>query len=460
VRVVVIGAGQVGSTVVEALHQDHQITVVDVDPERLAALSDRFDAATVEGNGASRRTLEEAGIRDAELLTACTSRDETNIISAVFTRRISPGTTTIVRTTDEEYLEVWHERYLDVDLVVSSERETAVAISRTIGVPAARQTDVFAEGQVQIVEFDVEERDGDDASSLPLTEAATKAAARRGTVVGVPLREAALPADSKVATIIRGGKLALPRGGEAIRHGDRIVVIGSPAAAQEWSRLIGSEHGKVDDVVIYGAGHAGLATARLLIEQGIKVRIVEANQAHARRAADRVPEARVYCATGMEADFIERERIGDAEAAVFAMRDDAKNHYAATLAKLYGVPLTIAVVHDSHSVEVFERAGVDVAINPRLITAEEMIRYAHDPRTQQVAMLEGDRYEVLDITVRPESELLGKTFRDLPMTGALIGAIVRDGRAIFPHSSDVLQPGDRVIVFTESARVPTVVKAL
>jgi trk system potassium uptake protein len=460
VRVVVIGAGQVGSTVVEALHHDHDVTVVDVDPGRLGIVGDRFDAATVEGNGASRRALEEAGVRGAELLIACTSRDETNIIAAVFTRRLSPGTTTIVRTTDEEYLEIWHERYLDVDLVVSSERETAIAISQTIGIPAARQTDVFAEGQVQVVEFDVQDQGERAHSDLPLSQAAAQAAARSGTLVGVPLREAALPADSKVATIIREGKIALPRGGEAIRQGDRIVVIGSPAAAQEWGRLLGSEHRKVDDVVIYGAGRAGLATARMLIEEGIDVRIVEAYEKHARRAADLCPKARVYHATGMDADFIERERIGDAEAAVFAMRDDAKNHYAATLAKMYGVPLTIAVVHDSHSVEVFERAGVDVAINPRLITAEEMIRFAHDPRTQQVAMLEGDRYEVLDITVRPESKLLGTPFRELPMTGALIGAIVRDGRAIFPHSNDVLQPGDRVIVFTESARVPTVVKTL
>jgi trk system potassium uptake protein len=277
----------------------------------------------------------------------------------------------------------------------------------------------------------------------------------------VPLRDAPLPADSKVATIIRGDKIALPHGGEMIRPGDRIVVIGSPNAAREWSHLIRGDRGyEVRDVVIYGAGRAGLATARMLIAQGIRIRIVEADESHARRAAEMLPQARVFHATGMDAEFIERERIGEADAAVFAMRDDAKNHYAATLAKMYGVPLTIAVVHDAHSVEVFERAGVDVAINPRLITAEEMIRFAHDPRTQQVAMLEGDRYEVLDIEVKPDSRLLATPFKELPMTGALIGAIVREGVAIFPHGDDVLRPGDRVIVFTESARVPTVVRAL
>jgi len=142
------------------------------------------------------------------------------------------------------------------------------------------------------------------------------------------------------------------------------------------------------------------------------------------------------------------------------MRYDPKNYYAATLAKLHGIELTIAIVHDSVSMEVFERAGVDIAINPRALTAEEIVRFAHDPRTQQVAMLEGDRYEILDITVRDSSALVNTPFRELPMTGSLIGAIVRNGTAIFPRGDDVLLPGDRAILFAESSRVHDVEKAL
>ena len=60
-----------------------------------------------------------------------------------------------MRTSSVEYLEAWREREIDVDFMVSSELETANAISGLIGIPAARQTDVFADGKVQIVEFDV-----------------------------------------------------------------------------------------------------------------------------------------------------------------------------------------------------------------------------------------------------------------------------------------------------------------
>jgi trk system potassium uptake protein len=441
VKIFVIGAGQVGTTIVQALHDEHELIVVDLDADRLEPLAHRYDVATLVGNGASRAVLKEAGLAGCDLLIACTSRDEANLVAAMITKAVSPTTTTIARTTNEEYLDVWREGQLGVDFIVSSEVETAHAISRTIGIPAARQTDVFAEGQVQLVEFDVDAR------------------ADRNTI-GVPLRDARTPRDSRLASIIRGDALILPRGDDTIEPGDRIVVIGSPAAAKEWGEIIAPGVGTISDVVIFGAGRAGTAIARRLLEQRIGVRLIEASRERARAAAEELPNARVFHSTGFDPDFLERERIGETQVAIFAMRDDMKNHYAATLAKVHGVSFTIAVVHDPPAIAVFERAGIDVAINPRQVTAEEIVRFAHDPRTQQVAMLEGDRYEVLDITARPESEYIGKKFKDMPIRGAVIGAIVRDGEALFPHGEDELRVGDRVIVFTESTRVGDVERAL
>jgi trk/ktr system potassium uptake protein len=441
VRIFIIGAGQVGSTIVEALHAEHEITVVDLDGARLTPLAYRFDVATVEANGASRRALAEAGLGRADLVIACTSRDEANLVAGSFARLEAPDATTVIRTSNVEYIDLWREGRLDLDFVVSSELETAHAITRVIGVKAARQTDVFADGEVQVVEFDVEEGGGSG-------------------VLGHPLRDARLPEDSKVASIIRGDAMTLPGGADVIVPGDRIVVIGSPKAAQEWGTLLAPWEKPVEDVVVYGAGQVGSAITRQLIEQGIGVRVVEPDRERARRIAEEQPGARVYNATGLDPDFIERERVGHAQAAIFAMREDAKNHYAATLARVHGIPFTIAIVHDTVSREVYEHSGVDVTVNPRQVTAEEIVRFAHDPRTQQVAMIEGNRFEILDITTKPTSEYVGLRFREMPIRGALIGAIVRNGHAVFPRSDDVLQAGDRVIVFTEASRVPDVERVL
>jgi trk system potassium uptake protein TrkA len=441
VRIFLIGAGQVGSTIVEALHDEHQLTVLDTEASRLQALTGRFDVAVYEGDGTSRKDLADAGVGGADLVIACTSRDEVNLVAGMFARREATGATTVIRTSSVEYVDLWREGQLDVDFVVSEELETSYAISRILGVPAARQTDVFAEGQVQIGEFSVE----DDASV---------------NVVGVPLRDARLPQDSKVAAIIREDETILPGGDDEIRRGDRIVVIGSPSAAKSWSALLWPESGAVRDVVIYGAGRVGSAIARVLISQGLAVRMVEVSGVQARRAAEALPKARIFQATGFDPDFLERERIGQAQAAIFAMRDDAKNQYAASIARVRGIPFTIALAHEAVSVSAFDKAGIDVAINPRAVAAEEIVRFAHDPRTQQVAMIEGNRYEVLDVTTRESSRYIGMAFRDMPVHGSIIGAIVRNGSAIFPHGDDRLQAGDRVIIFTEAANAPWVIEAL
>ena len=169
----------------EALHGEHDVTVLDLDPARLAAISQRFDVATLEANGASRRALADAGVRDADLVLACTSRDEANLVAGTFARLEAPKATTVIRASNVEYIELWRQGQLDVDFVVSSEIETAHAIARVIGVSAAVQTDVFADGQVQLVEYDV-------------TEGAS------AEILGKPLRDAVVPADSRVAAIIRG----------------------------------------------------------------------------------------------------------------------------------------------------------------------------------------------------------------------------------------------------------------
>ena len=440
-RVFVIGAGQVGSTIVEALHEDHEVTVLDTEASRLQALTTRFDVAVHEGDGTSRKDLAAAGVGGADLVIACTSRDEVNLVAGMFARREAEGATTVIRTSSIEYVELWREGQLDVDFVVSSELETAYAISRILGVPAARQTDVFADGQVQVGEFAV------DADASP-------------TVVGVPLRDAPIPKDSKVAAIIRGEETALPGGDDEIREGDRIVVIGSPQAIQTWSGLLWPGGGAVRDVVIYGAGRVGSAIARVLLAQGISVRMVEPSGERARQAAEALPRARIFQASGFDPDFLERERIGHSQAGIFAMRDDAKNQYGASIARVHGIAFTVAIAHESVSVQAFDQAGIDVSINPRAVTAEEIVRFAHDPRTQQVSMIEGNRYEVLDVTTRESSRYIGMSFRDMPVHGSIIGAIVRNGSAIFPHGDDVLQAGDRVIIFTEAANAPWVVEAL
>src|SRR3712207_3702576 len=186
-RIIVLGAGHVARTVVQALHEQHDISVIALDARSLEALADRYDVRTVQGDGTSRRIVVKAGAEHADLLIACSPREEANLVCAILVKRLS-GAKTVLRSTSMELLEAWREGELDVDFMVSPELETANAVAGVVGLPAACRTDVFADGRVQIVEFDVPS----DLTGDPL--------------VGTPLRDAAVPRDSKVACIVQIGR--------------------------------------------------------------------------------------------------------------------------------------------------------------------------------------------------------------------------------------------------------------
>ncbi|MFI8088459.1 Trk system potassium transporter TrkA [Streptomyces sp. NPDC086080] len=430
-RVIVVGAGQVGHTVVKSLAETHECTVIDTDEARLQALSHAYDVRVTRGSGTQRETLLEAGAADADLVLACTSRDEVNLVIAMLARRLSSART-VVRATGMDYLAAWHAGDLDVDLLVSKAFETASAVARVLQVPGARHVDFFAGGEVVVLGVDIHE-------------------AKSPWCVGRPLRDADLPEASRVVAVVRDGEWAGPTAREVLRDGDRLIVTASPAAARSWSRLVSGAE-PVDDIALFGAGRMGTAIARVLSDRGISVRVIEPDAVRARAAADVLDRARVFHASGLDPEFLRRERIGAAGAAVFAGRDDSRNLHGALLAKIQGVGLTLTVLDNPAAAEVFVAAGVDVAIDPGDETAEKMARFTFGERTRQVAMLEDDRFEVLDIAVRAGSRYAHRPVDAVP--GAGVGAIVRDGGVFFPGGEDELRPGDRVIVLTEPGRVP------
>ena len=253
--------------------------------------------------------------------------------------------------------------------------------------------------------------------------------------------------------------MIVPRGDEEIRPGDRVVVIASPASARAWCRLaLTRPEERVDDIVIFGAGRMGTAIARVLLERGIRVRLIDSRAIALRDFAEALADVRVFHADAFDPGFLERERIGGAARGLLPERRRAEPLRRRPRDGARRPPHGRARARPD-LLEVYERGGVDVAINPRQLTAEEMVRFAHDPRIRQIAMLDGDRFEILDITVREDSALADTPFKDLPATNSLIGAVIRNGAVMFPHGSDVLHAGDRVIIFVEAQRASAVERA-
>ncbi|TYL40716.1 Trk system potassium transporter TrkA [Natronococcus pandeyae] len=443
--VIIVGAGEVGTNIAESLDDDHEVVVIDTDEDRVEEITYSHDVLTVEGDGTSLETLEDAGIADADMVIASTDVDETNIIICG-AAKVVDDPFTIARIKRTKLLRTWKrtEEAFGVDSMVCTNLHTAETIVRIAGLPNAHDVETFANGVVHMAEFPV----GADSP-----------------VAGQTVSEADQFESLTFAALFRGEEVVVPTGETRIREGDRVVVIGSPESVREFADALTSEPilGDADDIVIIGGSEIGAQTARLFGAEGLEPRLIEHDSRRARELAEDLPDTLVLESDATDIDFLVREHVDESDVVVAALRSDERNLLVSLLAKRIGAERTIGVVESAEYVDLFETVGIDVAINPRLVTAEEITRFTREYRTENVAMLEHDRAEVLEIEVDEGSLLAGNRIRDviadLP-DGVVVGAITRDGKFVTPRGETVVERGDHVILFLETAALAEVTRAL
>ncbi|WP_049898748.1 Trk system potassium transporter TrkA [Halococcus agarilyticus] len=439
-NVVIVGAGEVGSSIAASLDEDHEVVVIDNDAERVENLTYSLDVLPVEGDGASLSTLQEADVEAADLLIASTDDDETNIVACATAKTVGDAFT-IARVKRSDYRDTWQQfgGAFDVDFMVSSNLRAAETIVRVIGLPAARDVDVFAEGRVVMAEFRVPEG---------------------SPVAGQTVTETDRFPDLRVAAVIRDDDIVIPEGETTIEVGDELVVIGSPDDTRTFAGDLAPDRTMDDrDIVILGGSEIAVETARMLEERGHRPRLVERDPDRARELAETLDTATVMENDPTDREFLDRENVGDADVVIAALETDGKNLLASLLASRIGVGQTVSLVETAEDTRLFEEVGVNAAVNPRDVTAEEIIRFTQTGRPENVALVDHDRAEILEIEVDEDSVLAGRPIResaaDLP-AGTTVGAITRDRTLVTPQGDTVVEVGDHVVAFAETDSVDTV----
>jgi trk system potassium uptake protein TrkA len=445
VRVVIVGAGQVGSSIAADLDDSHEVVVVDRDPERTEELNYSADVLGVTGDGTAVSTLEEAGVENADMVIASTDDDETNIVVCSTVKAICDAFT-IARVKNTEYLWTWQrsKKAFGIDFMVCTNLLAAESIVRVVGLPAARDVDPFAGGRVQMAEFIVHDR---------------------SPVSNVTIREADRYDELTFAAILRNGSVEIPRGETVIQPGDRVVVIGTPRSVQEFARSVAPDEqpGTAEEVVVVGGSEIGYHVARLLEERGFSPRLIEHDSARARQLAEDLPGTVVMESDATDMDFLEREHVGEADLVVAALDSDEKNLLVSLLAQRLGVERTVAVIDTTEYVELFETVGVDIGVSPREVVAEEITRFTREGGAENVALIESNKAEVLEIEVDDTSILAGRTIQQsvsgLP-EGVVVGAITRGNEFITPRGNTVVEGGDHVVLFVATDVVADVAPQL
>ncbi|WP_277553170.1 Trk system potassium transporter TrkA [Halobaculum limi] len=444
-RVVIIGAGQVGESIAADLDGSHEVVIVEQDAERCEELTYSLDVLTINGDGTAVSTLEDAGVADADLVVASTDDDETNIVACSTVKAVS-DTFTVARIKNTEYLRTWErsQSAFGIDFMVCTNLLTAESIVRVIGLPAARDVDPFADGKVQMAEFEVSEA---------------------SPIAGLTVSEADRFDSLTFAALLRDDEVVIPRGETVIEAGDKAVVIGSPGSVRGFAADVAPEEhvGTNEEVVIVGGSEIGYHTARLLGERGFTPRLIERDEQRARDLAEELPDSFVMQSDATDVGFLERERIGDADVMIAALDSDEKNLLSCLLARRLGIERTVAVVDQTAYVDLFETVGIDVGVSPRAVVAEEISRFTREGGAENVALIEDDRAEVLEVEVTEESLLanrpISESIQDFPNC-LVIGAITRNNELVTPRGDTVIRPGDHVVVFFETSVVDEVTQKL
>jgi len=430
--VVIVGAGEVGTAIAESLAETHDVAVIDIDGSRVETLMYDTDILGIEGDGTDLDTLEEADIEEADILIASTDDDETNIVTCSTTMTVTEAFT-ISRVKSAKFLRTWQrsKRAFGIDHMVATNLLAAETIARIVGLPAAQDVEMFVDGLVQMAEFEIPE-------SSPVTNLTVEEADRYESLT--------------FAAVLREDTVIIPRGETVLEPGDEVIVIGSPDSVHTFAHELKPGTDGTPSILIVGGSDIGYHTARLLQERGLKPRLVEQNHDRARALAEALSETTVLESDATDRSFLEREHVDDVDIVITALDNDEKNLLAGLLAKRLGAERAVSVVDSGGYVDLFEEVGIDVAINPREATAEEITRFTREYQAENVAIIESDRAEVLEIEISEESILVDRPIReavaDLP-EGVVIGAIARDGALVIPRGDTVVERGDHVVVFVE-----------
>ena len=438
-KIIIVGSGKVGFTLAEQLvREQHDVTIVDLREESLRRASDMLDVMVIHGNGVSTSTLREAGADTADLLVAATNSDEVNMVCCLTAKNMGTGYT-IARIRDLEYSNSLVElrRNLKIDMVINPENATAIEISRLLRFPPAANIETFFRGRVELMGFRLQ--DGD-------------------FLVGTPFYS--LPPQVKELSLLfcaveRGKSVVIPNGSFVPQIGDKLYLVGRPESLDQFFRLLGRYAQKVHHVFILGGGKISVYLARILEKMGMKLKIVELDEAQCRIISEKFPKSMVIHGDGSDQELLESERFSASDAFVALTDRDEDNLIISLYAMQQGIPKVVAKANRQNYAGIARAIGLESVISPKAITAAQILHRVRGMQNSQGSVMNSlhriadGAAEAMEFTVRSTTRYLNVPLKDLRLkSGILIAVIMRGRDIIIPEGSSSIQEGDSVILIS------------
>ncbi|KGJ96729.1 Trk system potassium transporter TrkA [Colwellia psychrerythraea] len=441
-KIIIVGAGQVGGTLAENLvGENNDISVVDIDGEKLRELQDKMDLQVVTGQGCHPDVLKSAGAEDADMVIAVTSDDATNMITCQICSSLFNTPKKIARIRSNDILkysdQLFHKKHIPVDHIIAPEQLVTRDIARLIDYPGALQVLEFADGKVSLV--------------------AVKAY-YGGLLVGhalSTLRDHIPNVDTRVAAIYRNGKPIRPLGTTVIEADDEVFFI----AASIHIRAVMNELQKLEAaykrIMIAGGGNIGAGLARIL-EKDHQVKLIERSPKRAEQLTSELNDTLVFAGDSSDQELLTEENIDQFDIFIAVTNDDEANIMSSLLAKRLGVRKTMVLIQRDAYIDLVHGSTIDIAISPQQATISALLTHVRRGAIDNVYSLRGGAAEAIEIVAKGDeksSKVVGRAIKNIKLPpGATIGAVVRGSEVLIAHSNTLIHEEDHVILFLVNKR--------
>ncbi len=441
-RLVIVGAGKIGATLVAKLAKEqHDVIIVDKDPKIVEQVVNRFDVMGICGGGADRMILEEAGVNYADFVIACTSRDELNILCCMLAKKLG-AKHTIARVRDPEYfMEMEYMKgELDLDMWFNPELRTAEEIANILSFPTAINVETFADGAAVMIEMRVK---------------------KESPMIGKAIMDIMRDFDVKVliSMVERENKVFIPRGDFVIQEGDVAHITASEKEITNFSKKMQTFKRKARSVFIVGGGKIAYYLAKELINRKVSVKIIEKDEERCSWLSEELPEASILHGDGTDHEVLDEEGIDKCNAVVTLTGMDEENVIVSLYAARKKVAKVVTKVDRLTIGQMVSHLGLDSVISPRSIIASSILRFIREVQAEGKTRINQlynihEKVEALEFSVTSDFPYKDVALKDLNVKkNYLVNGIVRNREFIIPKGDTTFIEGDEVLVVTTEKNV-------
>lgn len=438
-KIIILGAGQVGSSTAESLsNEGNDITVIDQNAVLLERLQEHLDIRTVVGFAAHPETLLKAGIRDADMLIAVTHNDEVNMVACQIASSLFNTPKKLARIRAADYLQypaLFNLDAIPIDVTISPEHLVTEYIVDLIEQPEARQVLNFFDGLAQLVAIKIDY--GSDMDGRAIED----------------LLELLPKVQMRVAAIFRDDKPIKPDGGANLRAGDELFFLAKKQQVRDLVKVFKKDYQPYQRLVIAGGGHIGKQLAQRL-EKDHHIKIIEHDENRARTLAEELHSSLVLHGDVGDANLLKEEQINKTDVFCAVTNDDEANILSAMLAKRLGVRKAFSIISKASHVELVEGTSIDIAVSPAQITIGTLLRHIRRGDVVTVHSLRQGEAEAIEIVVHGDkqtSQVVGRRLDELKLpASATVGALMREDEILFAHKEILIESGDHLIIFIAS----------